>query len=77
MATDVVNQTGALRNSQKISWIKLFSFFLLKNGTELLEGFLRDCHPTLTYVNSKSFIITLAHSENRRGSSLLASAANT
>ena len=45
---------------------------------QLLEGFLRDCHPTLTYVNYKSLIIAIAHPENRRGSSyLLASEANT
>ena len=52
--------------------------FLLRNGTELLKRFLRNCNPTPTHVNSKSLIVTLAHPENRRGSSyLLASAANT
>ena len=49
-----------------------------KNDTELLKRFLQKCNPTLTHVNSKSLVITLAHPENRRGSSyLLASAANT
>ena len=34
----------------KGSSIKLTTVFL-KNGTDLREGFLRDCRPTLTYGN--------------------------
>ena len=64
IATDVLDQKGALGNSLKGSWIKLYYIFP-KDWYRLLEGFLRDCHPTLTYVNSKSLIITLAHPENR------------
>ena len=57
MATDVLNRKGSLRNSLKRELDQTCSFFLLENGTELLEGFSRNCHPTLTYVNSKSLII--------------------
>ena len=57
MATDVLKQRGTPKNSTKGSWTKL-SIFLLQNGTELLERFLRNCNPTLTHVNSKSLIIT-------------------
>ena len=51
-------------HSRKRSWTSC-RLFLLKNGTELLERFLRNCNPTLTHVNSKSLIITVAHPENR------------
>ena len=77
MASVVLKAEGHSKQFQKGSYTKL-SIFLLKNGTELFGRFLRNCNPTLTHVNSKSLIITLAHPENRRGGSyLLASAANT
>ena len=59
MATDVLKRRGTLKNSRKGSWTKL-SIFLLQNGTELLERFLRNCNPTLTHVNSKSLIIKVS-----------------
>ena len=59
MATDVLKQRGTPKNSRKGSWTKL-SIVLLQNGTELLERFLRNCNTTLTHVNSKSLIITVA-----------------
>ena len=59
MATDVLKQRGTPKNSREGSWTKL-SIFLLQNGTELLERFLRNYNPTLTHVISKSLIITVS-----------------
>ena len=59
MASDVLKQRGTPKNSRKGKWTKL-SIFLLQNGTELFERFLRNCNPTLTHVNSKSLIITVS-----------------
>ena len=59
MASDVLKQRGTPKNSRKGNWTKL-SIFLLQNGTELFERFLRNSNPTLTHVNSKSLIITVS-----------------
>ena len=69
---------GLLSEIPKKEVASNLAILLLKNGTELspkvpygtvIFSSLMYCHPTLTHVNSKSLIITLAHHENRRGSS--------
>ena len=52
LSTDVLRPEGGSEEFPERELDKTWPFFLLKNGTELSEGFLRDCHPTLTYVLS-------------------------